>query len=107
MSEVNPFILVDTLKETLRRYISTTLPINRRYRNLQKEFVKLVKKQILVKGPYVEALPDFEKGKSIRKLLSISGEFLHDGFINLPDELLDRKLHRHQEKSPDQLDFGF
>ena len=70
MFEANPITLVDTLKDTLRRYISTTLPISRRYPNLQKEFYDLVAKQTLIKGPYVEALPDFEKGIPLRKMLS-------------------------------------
>ena len=99
MFETNPITLVDTLKGTLRRYISTTLPISRRYPNLQEEIYKLVAEQTLVKGPYVEALPDFEKGVLMRKMLSSNGGFLHNGFSNLPDNILDRLLHLHQEKA--------
>ena len=79
MFEANPITLVDTLKGTLRRYISTTLPISRRYPKLQEEFYHLVKNQILVKGPYVEALPDFEKGRTLRELLNSK-----DGFLVVP-----------------------
>ncbi|MDM8544310.1 hypothetical protein QUF90_24820 [Desulfococcaceae bacterium HSG9] len=99
MFETNPIVLVDTLKDTLKRYISTTLPLSRRYPGLQNEFYKLVAKQKLVKGPYVEALPDFEKGVFLKKLLSDNGGFLHNGFSNLPDHILDRKLHLHQEQA--------
>ena len=99
MFEANPITLVDTLKETLKRYISTTLPISRRYPKLQEEFYKLVAKQMLIKGPYVEALPDFEKGVPLRNMLSENGGPLHDGFSKLPDYILDRKLHLHQEKA--------
>ena len=99
MFEANPITLVDTLKGTLRRYISTSLPISRRYPKLQDEFHKLVGMQTLVKGPYVEALPDFDKGSLMRSLLRSNGGFLHEGFSNLPDHILDRPLHLHQEKA--------
>jgi len=99
MSETNPIELVKTLRSTLERYIPTTLPISRRYPNLQKAFSELVKKQSLVKGPYVEALPDFEKGKSLRQCIRSQGGFLHDGFLNLKEHILDRLLHLHQEKA--------
>lgn len=99
MSEANPITLIETLRGTLRRYISTTLPISRRYHKLQEEFYHLVEKQTLVQGPYVEALPDFEKGRSIRKLFSSKDSFLNDRFNLLPDHILDRPLHLHQEKA--------
>jgi len=53
---------VETLKETLRRYISTALPVSRRYPNLQEKIKEIIAQAPLVKGPFVEALPDFEKG---------------------------------------------
>jgi hypothetical protein len=97
MSESNPLVLYQTLKDTIQRYIPTTLPINRRYPRLQEEFRTLLKGQTLVKGPYVEALPDFEKGKTLKSLLKAEGGFLHDGFDQLPGDWLDRPLHKHQE----------
>jgi hypothetical protein len=99
MFESNPVHLVESLKETLKRYISTTLPINRRYPELQKAFYRLVEKQPLVKGPYVEALSDFEKGSTLQDLLLSNGGFLHNGFRGLPGNILDRRLHLHQEKA--------
>jgi len=99
MFESNPIYLVENLKTTLNRYIATTLPINRRYPKLQEAFHDLVEKQTLVKGPYVEALPDFEKGSSLRMLLQSNGGFLHEGFQGLPEHILDRKFHLHQEKA--------
>jgi len=97
MSEHNPLILYRTLNDTLRRYIPTTLPISRRYPRLRQAFRRLLEAKELVKGPYLEALPDFEKGATLRRLLRTQGGFLHDGLSALPDPILDRPLHRHQE----------
>ncbi|ACN14574.1 Dbp [Desulforapulum autotrophicum HRM2] len=99
MFESNPIHLVENLKATLKRYISTSLPINSRYPVLKQAFFKLVEQQELVKGPYVEALPDFEKGASLKALLEVNGGFLHKGFANFTDQILDRPLHLHQEKA--------
>ena len=99
MFESNPIHLVENLKATLKRYISTSLPINSRYPALQQAFFKLIEQQELVKGPYVEALPDFEKGTILRSLLEKNGGFLHNGFGNLAEQILDRPLHFHQEKA--------
>lgn len=99
MSDFNPIKLTSTLNDTLARYIPTTLPINRRYPNLRQRFLDLVREQTLVIGPYVEALPDFEKGRALRELIEGEGGFLHQGFLKLPNQLLDRPLHLHQEKA--------
>lgn len=99
MSESNPRRLHDALNATLRRYIPTTLPISRRYPELRREVREQVAAQTLVQGPYVEALPDFEKGRPLRALLRGNGGYLHDGFGALPAALLDRPLHRHQEQA--------
>ncbi len=97
MSETNPIAFAQDLKSVLARYITTTLPISRRYPKLGMRFKQLVREETLVQGPYVEALPDFEKGLSIEKLLRSNGGFLHDGFRHLPPDLITRRLHRHQE----------
>lgn len=97
MSETNPITFAEDLRAVLARYISTTLPISRRYPNLQNEFRALLDREELVKGPYVEALPDFEKGRSIAQLLKSAGGFLHDGLGSLPTA--HRLLHRHQEEA--------
>jgi superfamily II DNA or RNA helicase len=97
MSETNP--LVENLKSTLHRYITTTLPISRRYPSLQERVRELVAQQPLVKGPYIEGLPDFEKGLPLQDLCTGNGGFLHDGLQQLPKIILQRKLHLHQEKA--------
>jgi hypothetical protein len=99
MAEANPLELATSLRETLQAYLPTTLPISQRYPRLREEFRRLVSAQPLVKGPFVEALPDFEKGKMLRQLLSANGGYLHDGFSGLPEEWLDRRLHLHQEQA--------
>lgn len=99
MYESNPLVLFETLNQTLRRYIPTTLPISRRYPRLQEAFRGLLDEQELVKGPFVEALPDFKKGKPLRALLRANGGFLNDGLGRLPAKILDRQLHSHQENA--------
>ena len=86
MSESNPLVLFETLKATLQRYIPTTLPISRRYPRLQTEFRRLLSEQTLVKGPYVEALPDFQKGRRLIDLIHPPGGYLHSELKDLPEE---------------------
>ncbi len=97
MSDTNPISFSQDLKTVLARYIATTLPISRRYSKLGREFRLLLEQEQLVQGPYVEALPDFEKGKPIAQLLKKAGGFLHDGLGLLPTA--SRPLHLHQEKA--------
>lgn len=96
--DTNPLNLVEELRETLQRYIPTTLPVNRKYPNLRDEFKRLLDdhdKNPLVQGPYLEALHDFEKGHSLNELTQNNGGYLHNDFSNLPYP--DRRLHSHQE----------
>jgi DEAD/DEAH box helicase/Helicase conserved C-terminal domain/Domain of unknown function (DUF1998) len=97
MSDSNPISFSQDLKTILARYIATTLPISHRYSKLGREFRLLLEQEKLVQGPYVEALPDFEKGKTLSQLLKKSGGFLHDGLGVLPTA--NRPLHLHQEKA--------
>lgn len=97
MKDANPIALVDDLSDVLRRYIATTLPIGRRYPLLAERFREILGEQRLVEGPYVEALPDFEKGESLEALLLKNGGFVHDAMGNIPTA--GRKLHRHQQRA--------
>jgi len=99
MADNNPLELYYTLKSTLERYIPTTLPVSRRYPALDKKFRQLIQEQKLVKGPYLESLPDFEKGPLLKALLKENGGFLHNALSALPEHILDRPLHKHQEKA--------
>lgn len=95
----NPIQLSRTIDETLKRYIPTTLSISHNFPKLRQEFHNILKQQMLVKGPYVEALPDFEKGAPLESLFQHSGKYLHDGLSSLPADILSRLLHRHQEEA--------
>lgn len=97
MNETNPIELVEDLKKVLQRYIATTLPISRRYPRLAARFRDELGRQPLVVGPYVEALPDFEKGDSLTQLLKRNGGFLHDAMGAIPTA--DRLLHKHQQEA--------
>lgn len=97
MKDANPIALVEELKGVLHRYITTTLPISRRYPRLAEQFRAELSNQTLVEGPYVEALPDFEKGGSLEDLLQQNGGFLHPAMANLPTA--SRKLHKHQQRA--------
>lgn len=99
MKDANPISLVDDLKLVLQRYISTTLPISRRYPELAARFRELLHEETLVEGPYVEALPDFEKGQSVTALLKKNGGFLNDELGQIPTA--NRKLHMHQQLALD------
>ena len=97
MSEANPLVLADSLESTLKRYIATTVPIHSRYTELQQSFWNTLTGESLVNGPYIETIPDFQKGCPLRTLLTSQGGFMHDGLSALDDTILDRKLHLHQE----------
>ena len=97
MPDTNPISFSRDLETVIARYIATTLPISRRYSNLGREFRQLLKQEQIVQGPFVEALPDFEKGKPLAHLLKKAGGFLHDGLGLLPTA--SRLLHIHQEKA--------
>lgn len=97
--ESNPYYLAKSIESTLKRYIPTTLNISLNYPRLRSRFRELLAEQQLVKGPYVEALPDFEKGLALRHLLRKNGGFLHDALGDLPNEILDRQLHLHQQEA--------
>lgn len=94
--EVDPIHLQEDLQERMRRYLLTTLPIHRRFPKLREEASReLSKSASLIQGPFLEALPDFPKGKSLKDL--VAEGFLHDGFQSLDPEVFTRPLHVHQE----------
>jgi len=97
MADPNPIAFAADLRKVLARYITTTLPISRRYPRLAAEFRALLDREQLVQGPFVEALPDFEKGEPLSKLLQSAGGFVHNSLGKLPTAA--RPLHRHQEEA--------
>lgn len=97
MTERNPIQFGRGLEQTLRRYLRTALPINRNFPKLRERLEHALTPGLLVKGPFVEALPDFQKGKSLRDL---AGEgLLHPDFARLDEREKSRPLHRHQDEA--------
>ena len=69
MPEQDPVLLGQEIEATLRRYLRSALPISRNYPQLREHLSKALETQeLLVKGPYVEALPDFAKSESLKNL---------------------------------------
>jgi ATP-dependent helicase YprA (DUF1998 family) len=97
MTEQNPVVFGKTLETTIRRYLKAALPISQKYPRLRQAINKaLEQRELLLKGPFVEALPDFIKRSSLREMIGGETPLLHPDFRQLPAELLDRPLHRHQ-----------
>src|SRR5262245_45730618 len=98
MKEIDPIGLHEDLKARVRRYLLTSLPISERFPLLRKQAQKaLSEPDKLVKGPFVEALPDFPKGRSLQD--HVKAGLLHEGFSRLKAAEFTRKLHQHQDQA--------
>jgi hypothetical protein len=96
MHDLNPLEFRQNLQAAMRRYIATALPIAARYPGLAEEFRTILnEKAVLVRGPYVESLPDFVKGRTLGDLV-MDGTLI-EKWLELPEYLLARSLHKHQE----------
>ena len=63
--EVDPVQLEEDLDDRMQRYLLTALPIHRRFPKLREQaLAELSRSASIIKGPYLEALPDFPKGRS-------------------------------------------
>lgn len=98
--ELDPLMFKTRLRETLARYTSTAAGVSAaRAPLLSQRVAATIAAADLVKGPYVESLPDFEKGASIRQM--VQDGRLHRGWAALDGSdsgraLMDRPLHLHQ-----------
>ena len=98
MIEQNPILLGQEIVATLRRYLKSALPISQRFPRLREAVHQaLEENELLLKGPFVEALPDFVKGTSLEKLATGTSPLLHPDFSRLPQAEFQRPLHEHQE----------
>lgn len=98
MNEIDPIRLHEDLNERVRRYLLTSLPISERFPLLRaKAENALSEPDKLVKGPFVEALPDFPKGRSLQD--HVEAGLLHEGFCRLKPSEFTRKLHMHQDQA--------
>lgn len=103
--EIDPITLQSDLQQRIRRYLLTALPINRRFPLLRAEAERLINQpDTVIKGPFLEAIPDFPKGKSLRDL--VSEGVLHEGFSRLGSVVYERPLHIHQEQAIRQVVTG-
>ncbi len=102
MKELDPIVFRDQLRGTLARFISTSAPVSHvRAPRLAAHINERLKcgDIPLVKGPYVESLPDFEKGPSISDLLASGKMSSKWAALKASAEgvkLFTRPLHRHQ-----------
>lgn len=103
--EVDPVALQEDLHDRMRRYLLTALPINRRFPKLrEKAHQELLDGESLIKGPFLETLPDFPKGKSLENL--VDEDILHEGFSKLEQDVYQRPLHQHQQDAIEQTVTG-
>ena len=100
MHDQNPITLGKNIEETIRRYLETALPVHRNYPELKKAIAEqLRQKDLLLKGPFVEALPDFFKGCSLKDLVEGEDPLLCEDISKLPENEYVRPLHQHQEEA--------
>src|SRR5437899_6086662 len=102
MTEQNPITLGRALESAVRRYLRAALPISPKYPRLREEVARaLEQKELLLKGPFVEALPDFVKGPSLARVVA-AGKLQAD-FAKLDEREFNRPLHRHQADAIDAI----
>ena len=100
MSDLNPIGFRKELREMMTRYITTAAAVSsERAPKLAQALRERLTKEEMVAGPFVESLPDFEKGDSLSDL--VEAGLLHKGWNALKDhsegmKLLQRQLHSHQ-----------
>ncbi|TCM75230.1 DEAD/DEAH box helicase [Rhodovulum steppense] len=99
MTELDPNRFAADLGTRLSRFIATSSPVNAiRAPGLASRLRDLVSSAEIVRGPFLETLPDFEKGRSLRQLaaegvLSARWEAFSDARV------FDRPLHGHQDEA--------
>ena len=98
MPALNPITAFTGIRQNYLRYLKTTFPIANDELRLQ-FWDALEERDVLVKGPILEATPAFESGASIHQL--VDDKVLNPRFANLCNEHLpyDRPLYCHQEKA--------
>jgi ATP-dependent helicase YprA (DUF1998 family) len=100
MNETNPITMGRNLETSVRRYLRSALPISRNYPKLAGEIDWLLNQpELLMKGPFVEALPDFHKTGSVQVLATGRAPLLHRDFVGLTESEFTRPLHQHQAEA--------
>lgn len=105
MNELDPIVFRDQLRSSLARFISTAAPVSQvRTPRLARRLSDALNSEIvsLVKGPFVESLPDFEKGSSLSDLVdkgALSSKWSALSDTDDGDKLFHRSLHKHQAEA--------
>jgi ATP-dependent helicase YprA (DUF1998 family) len=105
MKELDPIVFRDRLHGTLARFISTAAPVSQvRAPRLARYITEALNSAAvsLTKGPFVESLPDFEKGASLHDL--VKAQRLSQKWAVLSespegDRIFRRPLHSHQAEA--------
>lgn len=102
MKDLDPLALRDRLTDVLTRYMTTAVPVSdQRAPQLAQAVRDGIPSRELVTGPFLESLPDFEKGASLADL--VGDGFLNESWRRLRDtghdHLFTRRLHLHQERA--------
>ncbi|MHB2165628.1 DEAD/DEAH box helicase [Alsobacter sp. R-9] len=102
MSDLDPIRFRDGLATAMARYMGTAVPVSQqRAPQLSARIAAALQdgRPEFVIGPFLESLPDFEKGRTLREL--VEAGVLVRSWLKMDETahgfLLDRKLHKHQE----------
>jgi ATP-dependent helicase YprA (DUF1998 family) len=96
VTDTNPLHFCERLRETLHRYLTTTIGVSDDHPDLARRIRRELHAAELVKGPYLEALPDYEKGRSLAELCQAG--VLHADWMSMQGSpIWKRLLHIHQE----------
>jgi ATP-dependent helicase YprA (DUF1998 family) len=93
---INPIAATKLISESYFSYLTTTFKLQNE--SLQNQFrANLTEKSRFIKGPILEATPEFEKGKNILEL--IDEGIIPQAFLRLNNDALplERSLYKHQE----------
>lgn len=100
--EIDPIALQEDLSDRMQRYLLTALPMHRRFPQLRAEAKRQLEQGAgLLRGPFLEALPDFPKGESLKQL--VDSKLLHRGFLSVGESVLNRPLHAHQAEAVSRI----
>lgn len=102
--DLNPLQFRQELNSSLAKFITSAAAVSsRRAPKLRAALNDQIEREILVKGPFVESLPDFDKGASLQRM-SEEGR-LHTDWAKMKDDapaLWSRPLHAHQAQAMEQ-----
>lgn len=105
IKSIHPIVTTQAARDSYLRYLKTAYPFQDD--ELRQQFWQALEKQdILVKGPLLEATPEFTMGCSIQEL--VEQGILHKGFTNLcgPGLPYKRPLYLHQDQAIRKLCVG-